>query len=63
MRNFSLTYPQPMNQALAQGLNASDFKFLRDSYELAVRLFDGFYRAQGTPFFKRVLKKERGLPS
>ena len=50
MRNFALTYPQLINQAIALEKEESYCVRLRSAYELAVRSFDGFYRAQGIPF-------------
>jgi len=44
VRTFALTYPQLMNQALAQGIDEEAIGRLHSAYEVAERWFDGFYR-------------------
>ncbi len=56
MRSFALTYPQLMNQALAQGFDESALRQLREAHDLAVKFFDGFYRAQGIPFINHLIR-------
>ncbi len=56
MRPFALTYPQLMNQALAQGMEDHQVSQLRSAHELAEAWFDGFYRGQGTPFLCHLVR-------
>ncbi len=56
VRIFALTYPQLMNQAFAKKLNEAEIMRLRNSYEVAERLFDGVYRAQHVPFICHVVR-------
>jgi (p)ppGpp synthase/HD superfamily hydrolase len=56
MRDFALTYPQLMNQALRRGFDEPSLKHLRNAHELALKLFDGFYRAQGVPFICHLVR-------
>lgn len=55
-RPYSLTYPQIMNQALAQNLSVEALARLRKGYEVAEELFDGFYRGQGMPFVCHLIR-------
>ena len=43
VRTFALTYPQLMNQALAQGMDEETLRWLRLAYESAETWFDGYY--------------------
>ena len=56
LRTFALTYPQLMSQALAQGVDQADLARLRQAYELAERMADGLYRAQGEPFICHLVR-------
>lgn len=56
MRPFALTYPQLMNQALAQGLDEESLRRMRTAYELAEWEFDGFYRGQGMSFLCHLVR-------
>ena len=56
MRNYALTYSQLINQALAQGFDEPSLKQLRKAYDIAVKFFDGFYRADGTPFLCHLVR-------
>ncbi|HLD49853.1 MAG TPA: HD domain-containing protein [bacterium] len=56
MRNFALTYPQLMNQALAQGFEDPVLRQLREAHDLALKFFDGFYRAQGIPLLNHLVR-------
>jgi (p)ppGpp synthase/HD superfamily hydrolase len=49
MRSFALTYPQLMNQALAQGLDHESLVCLRRAHDLATEIAGDRYRAQGVP--------------
>jgi hypothetical protein len=53
---FAMTYPQLMNQAIRAGFNEKDLTSLRKAYEFAECLFDGFYRAQRTPFINHLVR-------
>lgn len=55
-KTFALTYPQLMNQALKLDLGRKDLDLLRRGYELAERMFDGYYRAQGMPFICHLIR-------
>ncbi len=56
MRNFALTYPQLMSQALACGLERSELLRLQRAHELAEAMGDGLYRAQGVPFLNHLVR-------
>jgi hypothetical protein len=56
MRAFALTYPQLCNQALALGLPAGELEQLARACELAERMADGLYRAQGVPFVCHLVR-------
>ncbi len=56
MRDFALTYPQLMNQALGQGFDEPSLGRLRAAYDFALKFFDGFYRAQGVPFICHLVR-------
>ena len=56
IRQFALTYPQLMSEAMARGVEPKGLAALRRTYETAERLFDGFYRGHGTPFLCHVVR-------
>ena len=56
MRTFALTYPQLMHQAITLGLGPDELVQLRQAYELAERMADGLYRAQGMPFICHLVR-------
>ena len=56
MRNFALTYPQLMNQAIAAGWDEASLSRLKCCHDLALSFFDGFYRAQGSPFICHLVR-------
>jgi len=56
LRNFSLTYPQLMSQALEQGIDSQDAQRLYAAYEFAEWEFNGFYRGQGMPFLCHLIR-------
>ena len=49
-QNYALTYPQLILQAVQKNYDAISLSRLRRAHEAALRLMDGFYRAQDTPF-------------
>lgn len=53
---FALTYPQLARQAAQQGWGDADLARLRLAYELAERMADGLYRAQGMPFLCHLVR-------
>ena len=56
MRDFAVTYPQLVRQAIAAGLEDQDLRELRDVFETAQRSFDGLYRAGGQPFICHMVR-------
>ncbi len=56
IRSFAMTYPQLMNQAMAQGLSKGDIQRLRTAYDVAEEWFNSFYRGQGVPFICHVVR-------
>ena len=56
IRNFALTYPQLMFQAIESGKSERDLVYLRKAYETAESLFDGLYRGQHVPFIGHVVR-------
>ena len=56
IRNFALTYPQLMNQALRLKLNREEIIYLRKSYEFAAEIFDGLHRGQNVPFICHLVR-------
>lgn len=68
LRAYALTYPQLMNQALAKGFPEGDLVRIKKAFDLALRMFDGFYRAQGSPFLCHLTRTasivlSEGLPT
>lgn len=45
-----------MNQALAQGFEEPALRQLREAHDLALKFFDGFYRAQGVPLLNHLVR-------
>ena len=56
MRSFALTFPQLMNQALAEHGDEPSLARLRGAYGLAMEFFDGCYRAQQVPFICHLVR-------
>ncbi len=56
IRPYALTYPQLMNQGIAQGLRDEELARLRQAYDVAERLAAGFYRGQGVPFICHLVR-------
>ncbi len=56
IRNFAMTYPQFMSQAIEFGKSEQDLVYLRKAYKTAERLFDGIYRGQHVPFICHVVR-------
>jgi uronate dehydrogenase len=56
VRDFALTYPQLVRQAIAAGLDERDLRDLRDLFETAQHYFDGLYRAGGQPFICHMVR-------
>src|SRR5574341_348547 len=54
--SFAMTFPQLVNQALKLGIDESTIKLLRHVYDIAERMVDGLYRAQGTPFINHLVR-------
>jgi (p)ppGpp synthase/HD superfamily hydrolase len=55
-REYALTSPQLILQAVQARYDATSLARLRHAHETAVRLFDGWYRAQGTPFLCHLVR-------
>ena len=49
-QSYALTYPQLVLQAVRKNYDEASLVRLRRAQEAALRLLDGFYRAQDTPF-------------
>jgi NAD dependent epimerase/dehydratase family len=69
VRDFAVTYPQLVRQAIAVGLEDQELRGLREVFDVAQRYFDGLYRAGGQPFICHmvrtasiVLAEEQPLP-
>jgi nucleoside-diphosphate-sugar epimerase len=56
VRDFAVTYPQLVHQAIAAGLDEQDLRGLRDVFAVAQRYFDGLYRAGGQPFICHMVR-------
>jgi nucleoside-diphosphate-sugar epimerase len=56
VRDFALTYPQLVRQAITAGLDDQALRELRDVVEVAQRHFDGLYRAGGQPFICHMVR-------
>jgi nucleoside-diphosphate-sugar epimerase len=56
VRDFAVTYPQLVRQAIAAGLDERDLCDLRETFEIAQRHFDGLYRAGGQPFICHAVR-------
>lgn len=56
VRPFALTYPQLMNQALAQGLDTASLVRLRWAHDLAMEIGRDLYRAQGVPLLCHLVR-------
>jgi uronate dehydrogenase len=56
VRDFAVTYPQLVRQAIAAGLDERDLRELRAVYDVALRQFDGLYRAGGQPFICHMVR-------
>lgn len=56
MRDFAVTYPQLVRQAIAAGLDEQDLRELRDVFSTAQRSFDGLYRSGGQPFICHTVR-------
>jgi NAD(P)-dependent dehydrogenase (short-subunit alcohol dehydrogenase family) len=56
VRDFALTYPQLVRQAIAAGLDDQALRELRGVFEVAQRHFDGLYRAGGQPFICHMVR-------
>ena len=56
MRNYALTYPQLMNQAIAAGYEPDALIDLRVAYALSEGMCDGLHRPQGTPFLCHLVR-------
>jgi uronate dehydrogenase len=56
VRDFALTYPQLVRQAITAGLDDQALRELRDVFEVAQRHFDGLYRAGGQPFICHLVR-------
>jgi hypothetical protein len=55
-KTYAITYPQLLNQAIAQGLPETQLARLRQAYDVAERLSAGFYRGQGVPFICHLVR-------
>jgi hypothetical protein len=51
-----MTYPQLLNQAIAQGLPEAQLARLRQAYDAAERMSAGSYRGQGVPFICHLVR-------
>ena len=56
IRPYALTYPQLMNQGIAQGLREEELARLRQAYNVAEQFAAGFYRGQGVPFICHLVR-------
>ncbi len=56
MRDFALTYPQLVQQAIAARVDDHALRDVRNVFEVAQRHFDGLYRASGQPFICHVVR-------
>jgi (p)ppGpp synthase/HD superfamily hydrolase len=56
MRSYAIDYPQLMSQAIRESYRDEDLRRLKSAHEHAVRLFDGFYRAQEVPFINHLVR-------
>jgi hypothetical protein len=56
VRDFALTYPQLVSQAIAAGLDEQDLRELRSAFETGQRHFDGLYRAGAQPFICHLVR-------
>lgn len=56
VRDFALTYPQLVRQAIAAGFDDQRLRGVRGVFEVAQRHFDGLYRAGGQPFICHMVR-------
>ena len=56
MKQFAMTYPQLMNQAIDAGLSNHDLEQLAKAHQFACKLSDGIYRAQGVPLLCHLVR-------
>jgi (p)ppGpp synthase/HD superfamily hydrolase len=56
VRPFAMTYPQFMEEALKAGYADPDLQHLKNAHSLALRMFDGFYRAQDVPLISHLVR-------
>jgi (p)ppGpp synthase/HD superfamily hydrolase len=56
VRDFALTYPQLVRQAVTTGLDNQALRELREVFAVAQRYFDGLYRAGGQPFICHMVR-------
>ncbi len=56
IRDYAQTFPQLINQALAQGLQSEALEGLRDAYDTAERMFNGVYRPARVPFICHLVR-------
>ncbi len=56
MKQFAMTYPQLMNQAIDLGLSTNDLEQLAKAHQFAHKMSDGIYRAQGVPLLCHLIR-------
>lgn len=56
MKQFAMTYPQLMNQAIELGLSTNDLGQLAKAHQFAYKISDGIYRAQGVPLICHLVR-------
>lgn len=56
MRNYALTFPQLVAQAMERSLGDDEIARLRTGYDLAERMADGLYRSQGCAFIHHLVR-------
>ncbi len=56
VRDFAVTYPQLVRQAMAARLDDQELRELRDVFETAQLYFDGLYRVGGQPFICHTVR-------
>jgi polysaccharide pyruvyl transferase CsaB len=56
MRDYALTYPQLMSQALAAGYDTAALQALRRAFDLSEAMCDGLYRPSRAPFLCHLVR-------
>ena len=56
MKSLAMSYPQLINQAMEAGYSSHELQQLAAAHQFALRMSEGFYRAQGVPLLCHLIR-------